>query len=300
MSRKPLVSIIMNCYNSDQYLKQSIDSALHQTYENIEIIFWDNQSTDLSPTIVNAYNDKRIKYFYSNDHTPLAEARNAAIQKSSGEYIAFLDCDDLWNKDKLKISFEKLNGSDKRKNIAVIYSRSLVIDGNGNLLHKNQKSPSGDIHDTLLMYGNFIIFSSVIIKRSVLSECGGIDENLNYCEDLSLILNALKGNPAIGVDQLLVSYRLHANNLTKLKEFENNLEVVNFLTSYVRKNKINGVVRYNVILQNSYRLTSCFVKNFVNLNISNCIYIIKNHTNMLLLFPLWIFNKAFISIFKKL
>jgi glycosyltransferase involved in cell wall biosynthesis len=289
----------MNCYNCDKYLKQSIDSVLDQTYENIEIIFWDNQSTDFSARIVKACNDDRIRYFYSITHTPLGKARNSAIQKSSGEYIAFLDCDDLWDKDKLKISFEELYDNHENKNISLIYSRSFIIDGDSNLVYKNKKSPSGDIHDTLLTDGNFIVFSSVIIKRSTLFEFGGIDERLNYCEDLSLILNVLKGNYAIGVDKWLVSYRLHEDNLTKVKEFENNLEVVNFLTSYMKSNNISGIVKYNVMLQNSYRLTSCFVKNFFNLNIANCTFIVKKHINILLLFPFWILNKVFTLIFKK-
>lgn len=76
----PLVSVIMNCYNSETYLKD----AIAQTYENWEIIFWDNQSIDKSPKIVKSYTDKRIKYFYAPEHTLLGEARNKAIEKADG------------------------------------------------------------------------------------------------------------------------------------------------------------------------------------------------------------------------
>ena len=64
--KKPLVSIIMNCYNGEKYLHEAVDSVIEQTYQNWEIIFWDNQSSDLSKTIFTSYDDPRFKYFYAN------------------------------------------------------------------------------------------------------------------------------------------------------------------------------------------------------------------------------------------
>ena len=106
-NNKPLVSIIVNCFNGEQFLKVALDSILNQTYKYWEIIFWDNQSTDNSVEIFKRYKDKRFKYYYAPQHTTLYRARNEAIKKTSGEIIAFLDTDDWWNKDKLErqISF---------------------------------------------------------------------------------------------------------------------------------------------------------------------------------------------------
>ena len=102
MHNKPLVSIIMNCYNGELYLKKALESVLSQTYTNWELIFWDNQSQDKSEKIFKTYKDKRFKFYKSSDHTVLYEARNKAIQKSSGELIAFLDVDDFWLSSKLE------------------------------------------------------------------------------------------------------------------------------------------------------------------------------------------------------
>ena len=102
-SNQPLVSIIMNCYNGEAYLCESIESVLSQTYKNWELIFWDNKSVDKSAEIFKSYKDKRFKYYYAPQHTLLYEARNQAIEKSSGEFIAFLDTDDFWAKDKLEL-----------------------------------------------------------------------------------------------------------------------------------------------------------------------------------------------------
>ena len=91
-----LISIIVNCYNGEKYLKQALESIQKQNYTNWELIFWDNQSTDNSKAIFDSFNESRFKYFYSEKFTSLYEARNLACGKCNGEFIAFLDCDDWW------------------------------------------------------------------------------------------------------------------------------------------------------------------------------------------------------------
>ena len=98
---KPFVSIIMNCYNGEKYLKKSIQSVINQTYKNWELIFWDNQSIDKSKQILESFSDKRIRYFKSKKFRSLYDARNFAIKKANGKYICFLDTDDWWFKKKL-------------------------------------------------------------------------------------------------------------------------------------------------------------------------------------------------------
>ena len=105
-SQTPLVSIIMNCYNGEKFLKEAIDSIYAQTYSNWEIIFWDNASTDDSACIAKSYDD-RLKYHLAQETTPLGEARDLALKKINGKYISFLDCDDIWLPKKLKF-FEEL------------------------------------------------------------------------------------------------------------------------------------------------------------------------------------------------
>ena len=102
MDNVPLVSIVMNCFNGQIYLKTALDSVLAQTYQNWELIFWDNQSVDKSVEIFKSYKDKRFKFFSSSKHTILYESRNNAIQKANGDLIAFLDTDDYWLSEKLE------------------------------------------------------------------------------------------------------------------------------------------------------------------------------------------------------
>ena len=101
--KSPKISIIMNCYNGDRFLLEAIQSVIKQTYKKWELIFFDNKSNDNSKKIFFSFYDKRLKYFYAKRHTSLYEARNEAIKKATGEYIAFIDTDDIWIKKKLEI-----------------------------------------------------------------------------------------------------------------------------------------------------------------------------------------------------
>ena len=98
----PLVSILMNCFNGEKYLRESLESVLSQTYKNWELIFWDNQSTDHSADIFKGYKDTRMKYFLAPKHTNLGGGRAKAYPLLTGEFFAILDTDDLWLPNKLE------------------------------------------------------------------------------------------------------------------------------------------------------------------------------------------------------
>ena len=103
-----LVSIIVNCHNGEKFLDQCIESIINQEYQNWEVIFWDNCSTDNSKKIFFKYmeKDNRFNYFYSEKLTNLSITRNLAISKSQGQFICFLDVDDYWKKNKIKQQLE--------------------------------------------------------------------------------------------------------------------------------------------------------------------------------------------------
>ena len=117
MSENSLVSIIVNCFNGQKYLKDTLDSIISQTYNNWELIFWDNKSTDSSAQVFKKYKDKRFKYYLSNSHTSLNEARLNAFKEVKGDFFAFLDSDDLWLPNKLEKQLENFSSD-----IAFIYS----------------------------------------------------------------------------------------------------------------------------------------------------------------------------------
>ena len=105
----PLVSVIMNCYNGEKFMMQAINSVLKQSYKQWELIFWNNKSTDKSEKIFKSFDDKRLKYFLSEKHTSLYEARNLAIEKANGKYLSFLDTDDIWLENKIEDEIKLLS-----------------------------------------------------------------------------------------------------------------------------------------------------------------------------------------------
>ena len=172
MNKKELVSVIMNCYNGERYLKKSIQSLVSQSYKNWELIFWDNCSSDRSKKILCSFSDQRIKYYKNNNHTSLYKARNDAIKKSSGKYIAFLDTDDWWRNNKLKkqITFFLNN-----KNSHIVYSNLhtyFQVNKKLKIYHKDLL-PSGFIFNQLSK-NYFMPILTLIIKKKYLKNLNSI------------------------------------------------------------------------------------------------------------------------------
>lgn len=208
----PTVSVIMNCYNGEKYLKEAIDSVYAQTYQNWEIIFWDNCSNDRSADIAQSYNDK-LKYFRSNENTSLGEARNFAIAKASGQYIAILDCDDVYFPNKLELQASLL---DEDQKLGLIYSNCLFVDADGKTIgvHFDRVRPvRGDIYKSLLLRPNFIPCPSVMLRKSAIDKVGSLDKNLSYSEEYDLFLRMSKEYTFTYIDDPIVKYRLHDSNM---------------------------------------------------------------------------------------
>jgi glycosyltransferase involved in cell wall biosynthesis len=290
VSNQPLVSIVMNCYNSDTYLKEAIDSVFAQTYQNWEIIFWDNQSTDQSAEIVKSYNDDRVKYFYAPIHTPLGAARNLAIEKVDGEWVAILDCDDIWDKDKLQASFELLNSYTQKEEVALLYSKTVYIDENGETFGFFEEHYSGSIHDLLLTEGDFVFISSAIFRTDILNKVGKIDESLHYAEDYDVLLKVTKNQQALCVDAYHTYYRVHNSSLTSTKVYEYDVENFEFLNKYIKEHNLPLNLRVAIFLNNSSRMTASVIKLLAKKDFINLVKIIKGYWQYLLLSPYYILH----------
>lgn len=289
MSKTPLVSIIMNCYNSDEYLKIAINSAIAQTYENWELIFWDNQSTDDSANIVKSYGDGRIKYFYAPIHTPLGEARNLAIEKAQGAWVCILDCDDIWHEDKLKSSFDRLDSYIQKDKVSLVYSKTIYINEKGEEFGKFHEHYSGQIHDLLLTQGDFVFISSAIFRTDILKKVGKIDVNLHYAEDYDILLKVTKDYHALCVDKFHTFYRVHSNNLTNTRVYEYDIENFEFLNKYVKDNNLRFELKKAVFLENSKRMTASIVKLLTKKDYSNLFKIVTGYPQYLILSPYFLF-----------
>ena len=163
LTTTPLVSVIVNCLNGERYLKKSLDSIYKQTYENFEIIFWNNGSTDQSKLIASSY-DNKLKLYSSEDTVPLGMARNRAIREAKGLYIAFLDVDDWWMPSKLEKQISRFNNKD----LGLIYCDSIIIKNNLKYNHFSLASPFKGKAGPRLLEENFMTTSSIVYRADVL------------------------------------------------------------------------------------------------------------------------------------
>jgi len=200
----------MNCYNGDHFLKEAIDSIYAQSYTNWEIIFWDNGSSDDSAKIAKSY-DARLKYFFASNTTPLGEARNLALKKVSGEYIAFLDCDDRYLPDKLFMQVEKM----KSGQYAMCYGGVIVINESGHEIRRdNILDMEGKFFDQLLLRYN-INMQTVMIRRSILLGADlSFNPTLKFSPDYDLFMRIAIDNTICSVSNYLVEYRKVKDSLT--------------------------------------------------------------------------------------
>ena len=210
----PKVSVIMNCFNCSKYLEEAIDSVYAQTYKNWEIIFWDNASTDNSAEIARKYDDK-LRYFSSDKTVPLGHARNFALGKARGEYIAFLDCDDVWLPNKLEMEIEIF---DTKRDVMLVYSNCYIVDSDGNTIKtafESQKPARGRIFNELLSRYNFIALLTVVIKKEVLDEIGLFRDDYKIAADYDLFLKIAYLHPIDYVELPLAKYRVHEDNFSR-------------------------------------------------------------------------------------
>ena len=210
----PLVSIIMNCYNGEKYLKEAIRSVINQTYKNWEIIFWDNQSKDKSSQILKSFKDKRIKYYRSKSFSKLYKARNMAINKAKGKFVSFLDVDDFWINTKLE---KQVNLFQKEKNLILVYSNVFILNNSNKSfkLFTKDTLPSGKITQNLLSNYRMPVITT-ILKKSIFNKIK-FKNNYEIIGDFDFFTKlSLKGlfGP---IQEPLAYYRIHEKNVSKTK-----------------------------------------------------------------------------------
>ena len=228
--KKPMVSIIMNCHNGGIFLRQSITSILNQSYENWELIFYDNCSSDNSKQIIEKFKDNRIKYFKSKFFLNLYHARNNAIKKAKGKYIAFLDTDDWWKKNKLQ---EQIKFLKKNKNVKILYTNCYIY-------HQNTKTKklllnklySGMIASELLK-NYFITILTVIVKKDVFKN-NKFDKRYNIIGDFDFFSRLSLKYPIYCIEKPLAYFRAHNNNYSILKKND----YISELKFWIKKNNI--------------------------------------------------------------
>lgn len=206
----PKFSIIMNCYNGEQYLRQAIDSIYAQTFTDWEIVLWDNASTDATAEIARSY-DERLRYFCSEKTVPLGAARKAAMKEVRGEWIGFLDCDDYWYPNKLERQEKSVDGGE----FVLCYAGIAEINPDGSLIREViPKYKSGTMLEQQLLQFE-INMVTPIIKKDVLDQYNlGFDENITASEEYNLFIRLMAKGAVCAIPEVLGVWRISPGSLT--------------------------------------------------------------------------------------
>lgn len=210
----PMVSVIVNVRDGAAFLAEALASVLEQSYADWELIVWDNASCDDTPAIARGFGE-RVRYFRSPEPVTLGQARDAAMREARGEWLAFLDHDDVWMPDKLARQIA-LAGDPA---VAIVYGRALAFSSRGaerdfDRAHEFDALPEGDIFAELVAESSFIAMSSAMLRRSAVVRAGPVPEPIHLIVDYFLYLQLAREHRARAVQGVVCRYRVHSGSLT--------------------------------------------------------------------------------------
>jgi glycosyltransferase involved in cell wall biosynthesis len=205
----PLISVIIPVYNGERTIQQTIESVLNQTFADFELLVINDGSQDKTLEVVSRISDPRIKMFsYSN--SGVSATRNKGISHAVGEYISFIDADDLWTPDKLEIQVKALQDHPEA---AVAYSWSDWIDESGKFLRAGGHiTANGNVYSQLLFRDFIESGSNPLIRSQALAEVGGFDQSVNPTEDWDMWLRLAARYEFVLVPFVQILYRISPNS----------------------------------------------------------------------------------------
>ena len=213
----PKVSVIIPTYQHAHFVGQAVESVLAQTYKDYEIIVVDDGSTDNTCEVLAEFGD-RITVIYQ-ENRGLSAARNTGIRASKGQYVAFLDADDIWLPEKLE---KQIPLFERDESVGLVSSDMFFFDENGLRMHKNGLRPetgfdwvppkSGMVYSTLFVQ-NYILMPTVVVRRCCFDDVGFFDEELSSYEDHDMWLRIAKNWAVDYVNEPLAMYRLSATQM---------------------------------------------------------------------------------------
>ncbi|MGX9519202.1 glycosyltransferase family 2 protein [Vibrio mediterranei] len=211
----PLVSVVVSCYNGEEFITESIDSILNQTFTDFELIIINDGSTDGSASIIESYNDPRIVFVDFKDNQGLINCLNFGFEKSIGKYVARFDADDICYPERLERQVEFL---EKNPDVSIVGTYANVVDENGILTGVKMKPELSDIDIRVAscFYCRFV-HPTVMIRRRVLVNNGiRYDKNALHSEDYVLWSEIALHGKFANIPVAGIKYRVHSSNVSKV------------------------------------------------------------------------------------
>lgn len=214
----PLVSVIIPVYNGEKTIRETIFSVLNQTYKNIELIVINDGSLDLTLNVIYTIKDSRLKVF-SYEKSGVSTSRNRGIERASGQFISFLDADDIWTPEKVEKQLKALQANPQA---SVAYSWVDYIDENGDFFrHGNHITMNGNAYKKMLIQNILENGSNPLIRRQALINVGNFDPSLKFAEDWDMWLRLASRYDFVTVPHADVLYRMSFSSVsTNVLEME--------------------------------------------------------------------------------
>lgn len=252
MELQPLVSIVMPAYNCEKFIEEAVASVEAQTYKNWELIIVEDKSTDHTWEIANGFENEKIRIYQNEKNCGVAKTRNRGVALARGNWIAFLDSDDIWRKDKLEKQIAFLS---QKKEARLIFTASAFMDENGKMKSYILHVPDRITRKQLLKQ-NLISCSSVLVKRELLRRYPFPERKVIH-EDFVVWLQVLAdGSFANGIDEPLLTYRLSETSKSgnKIKAAAMNWNAYRFVgltpiiaLYYMVWYALNGIKKYKML-----------------------------------------------------
>ncbi|HEY9667110.1 MAG TPA: glycosyltransferase [Coleofasciculaceae cyanobacterium] len=246
----PLISVIIPVYNGEKTIKETINSVLNQTFSDLEIIVVNDGSQDSTLTTISSIQDSRVKVFsYAN--AGISASRNRGFAHASGEFISFLDADDLWTPDKLEAQLKALQDNPQA---SVAYSWVDYINESGEFFRVgNHLTLTGDVYKKLLVHNLLENGSNPLIRRQALTEVGGFDPAFSSVADWDMWLRLAAHSPFVAVPSPQILYRMSAQSMSSnilkmeaecLRLIEKAFAQAPPSLQYLKKNSLGALYNY--------------------------------------------------------
>lgn len=257
MRRDPKVTVLMSVYNGERYLNEAVDSILSQTFTDFEFLIIDDASTDRTPEILRGYDDPRIRIVTNEENLGLTKSLNKGLALARGEYIARMDADDISAPERLE---KQVSFLERNTDIGVLGTNVQYVDDFGNPL-QILKWPSCDsLIKWRLCFMNPLAHPSILIRRKLLTNIGGYNEEITFAQDYDLW----------GRLSLITQFGNHEEVLLHLRKTKENISFMKYneqkmFSHNISKRVINNITGNNI----SQSVVDCLLNEKVD---SNCTY----------------------------
>ena len=219
MESNILVTVLINCRNEEKLISRAIKSVLFQNYKNIEVIIWDDASSDSTSEIIQTFKDKRIKFFKNANHLGLGPSRYRAKNEINGDLVAILDADDEMSKTRIEI---QVNEFKNNNNLALVGSWVKFRDINDKIIKEKffKKNPfniyvNNDQIKEKMMVKNIFVHSSIMYKKENAIKVGWYSNKLEYSQDYDLSLKLIKLYDSKIITEFLTFVTIRKESMTQ-------------------------------------------------------------------------------------